>query len=323
MTDLDTDAMQSIGALGAKMARRHSFVRIWDGKTIDKPGVISGLPIDSYHSDCCAGPSISSSGLREIAPPDGCPLKYWDNSYLNPDRAPEEPKDHFSLGKAVHTLLLGEDDFRAIYSVRPTKFKDWRTNDAKEWRESQIKAGKVVLVPEHLEQIEGMANRVANDRTFVDHLRGDIERSIIYQDRTGVWVKARPDSIPADTVIADLKTTADASERGCLNAIKKFGYHQQMALISTAIHEVMGYQVTDHVLLFIEPKRPHAYNIKPLDNQYIWYGKRQNRAALNIFAECLQSGFWPTYYGSGLSASPSDFFEKQIDNEPSIPAEAA
>jgi hypothetical protein len=96
-----------------------------------------------------------------------------------------------------------------------------------------------------------------------------------------------------------------------------------MALAGTAIQEVRDVRITDHVLLFIEAKRPHAYNIKPLDNQYIWYGERQNRAALNIFAECWQSGFWPTYYGSGLTASPSEFFEKQIENEPSIPAEAA
>lgn len=321
--DIDQDKFQSIGSVGDQVIFGHDGEKVYRGGKIAEQGIYRGVPIDVYHSDCCDGPSVSSSFLRAIAPPDGCPLKAWDTFYLNPDRAPEEPKDHFNLGRAVHTLLLGEDGFRDDYAIRPSEFKDWRTNAAKEWRDEQIAAGKAVLVPENLEQIEGMANRVINDQTFIDHLRGRIERTIVYRDRTGVWVKARPDSIPADRIVADLKTTKDASERGCLNAIKTYGYHMQMALIGTALEEVTGERVTDHVLLFIEPKRPYAYNIKPIDNQYIWYGQRQNRAALNIFSECLESGFWPTYYGSGFTASPSDFFEKQIENEPSIPSEAA
>ncbi|MEO3387358.1 PD-(D/E)XK nuclease-like domain-containing protein [Mesorhizobium sp. CAU 1741] len=319
----DVDGITTVGqeALGV-LAGLSSDIR-WAGEVIDRPGIYAGLPIGVYHSDCCAGPSISSSGLREIAPPDGCPLKYWDSSYLNPDRAQQEVKEHFSLGNAVHTLLLGETGFWEKFAVLPEEFPDFKTKAAREWRDETIAAGKMVLRREALEQIEGMANRVANDRTFRDHLDGRVERSIIYQDRTGVWVKARPDCIPDDGYVADLKTTNDASDRGCANAVKTYGYHMQMGLIGTALEAVTGRRVTDHVLLFIEPKRPHAYSIKPLDNQYVWLGKRQNRAALNIFAECIERQFWPTYYGSGITISPSDWLEKQIDNEPSIPSEAA
>ncbi|NTJ67573.1 hypothetical protein G6M50_06315 [Agrobacterium rhizogenes] len=297
--------------------------KLYSGGKITEPGVWARVPMSVYHSDCCDGPSISSSGLRELAPPDGCPIKFWDNSYLNPDRAPEEPKDHFSLGKAVHTLLLGEDGFNDQYVIRPAEYPDYRTKDAREWRDTQIKAGKTVLLPSALEQIEGMADRVAGDRTFVDLLRGDVERSVIFRDpKTGVWVKTRPDSIPSDTVIADLKTTSDASDRGCATSIRKFNYHMQLALAGTALKEVRNIEIRDHVLLFIEVKRPYAYNIKPVDNQYIDFGARQNRAALNVFAECWNTKFWPTYFGSGITVSPSDQFEKMIENEPSIPKAA-
>lgn len=321
--DIDKDAFQSIGNITDKIVSGLGQERAYTGGKITAPGIWKDVPMSVYHSDCCDGPSVSSSVLRGIAPPDGCPMKAWDDFYLNPDRAEQEEKDHFSLGKAVHTLLLGESDFQKAYAVRPKQFDSWRTKDAKDWREATIKLGKTVLVPEMREQLEGMANRVANDRVFLDHLTGRVERTVVYQDkRTGLWVKARPDSIPADTVIADLKTTADASQRGCLNTIKKFNYHMQLALCGTALEEVTHQRVTDYVLLFIEPKRPWAYNIKPVDNQYIWLGARQNRAAMNIFAEGFKTGYWPTYFDSGITASPSDWFEKQIENEPSIPSEA-
>lgn len=321
--DIDTDAFQSVGSIADRIVGNFKTERAYKGGKITASGIYRNVPMEIYHSDCCDGPSISSSGLREIAPPDGCPIKYWDNSYLNPDRAPEETKDHFSLGKAVHTLLLGEDGFRDQFVIRPEEYPDYRTKDARAWRDEQIKAGKTVLLPSALEQIEGMANHVAKDQTFVDLLRGDVERSVIYKDpKTGVWVKTRPDSIPADTVIADLKTTADASDRGCALSIRKFSYHMQLALAGSAIKEVRGTTIRDHVLLFIEPKRPYAYNIKPVDIQYIELGERQNRAALNIFSECWNAGFWPTYYGSGITCSPTDQFEKMIENEPSIPKAA-
>ncbi|WP_230640344.1 PD-(D/E)XK nuclease-like domain-containing protein [Shinella sumterensis] len=321
--DIDTDAFQSIGSIVGKMVDGMKRDIAYQGGKITRNGVYRNVPMSVYHSDCCDGPSISSSGLREIAPPDGCPLKFWDNSYLNPDRAPEEPKDHFNLGKAVHTLLLGEDGFRDEFVIRPEEFPDYKTKAAREWRDAQIAAGKTVLLPSALEQIEGMADRVARDQTFIDLLRGDVERSVIYKDqKTGVWVKTRPDSIPTDNVIADLKTTSDASDRGCALSVRKFNYHMQLALAGTAIREVRGVDIRDHVLLFIEPKRPYAYNIKPIDAQYIELGARQNRAALNAFAECWNSGFWPTYWYSGVTISPTDQFEKMIENEPSIPKAA-
>ena len=295
----------------------------YKGGKISKPGIYKKVPMSVYHSDCCDGPSISSSGLRQLTPPNGCPLKFFDTSYLNPNRAPEEQKDHFNLGRAVHTLLMSEDGFKDDYAIRPLEFGDWRSKASQEWKAAQIAAGKTVLLPSDLVDIQGMAEVIARDRTFSDLLQGRIERSIIWQDKTGVWLKSRPDSIPADGFIADLKTTSDASEIGCQRSTLGYGYHMQMALAVMGLETVSNHRITDHVLLFIETKRPYAYNIKPVDAQLIHLGMRQCRAAINVFAECISKGDWPTYYGSGQTISSPDWFEKQIDREPSIPQEAA
>ncbi|MDO9416988.1 PD-(D/E)XK nuclease-like domain-containing protein [Pararhizobium sp.] len=324
-------AEQSIGDLAAKIVKKAADKvkpgngeREYKGGKISEAGLYRKVPMSVYHSDCCTGPSISSSGLRQLTPPNGAPLKYWDASYLNPNRAPEEEKEHFSIGRAVHTLLLSEDGFRDDYAIRPEKWTDWRTNDAKAWRDAQSAGGKTVLVPSDLVDIEGMAEVIAKDRTFVDLLQGRIERSIVWRDeKTGVWLKSRPDSIPADGFIADLKTTQDASEIGCQRATLSYGYHMQMALAVMGLEAVSKQQITDHVLLFIEGKRPYAYNIKPIDPQLIYLGMRQCRAAIDVFADCWKRQEWPTYYGSGQTLSSPDWFDKQIEREPSIPKEAA
>lgn len=298
--------------------------RVYAGGKITEAGIYRGVPMDIYHSDCCPGASVSSSGLRQLTPPNGCPLKFWDTSYLNPDRVLEETKEHFNVGRAVHTLLLSETGFRDTYVIRPDEWSDWKKQDAQNWRKEQIKLGKTVLVPDDLDNIEGMAERISKDRTFRDLMTGRVERSIVWQDRkTGVWLKSRPDTIPEDGFISDLKTTADASEIGCQRATISYGYHMQMALACMGLEELTARQVTDHVLLFIEVKRPWAYNIKPVDSAFIYNGMRQCRAAIDVFSACWRDKFWPTYYGSGLTLCSPEWFDKQIDREPSIPSEAA
>lgn len=298
--------------------------RTYTGGRITEPGVYAKIPMSVYHSNCCEGPSISSSGLRQLVPPHGCPMKFWQTSYLNPEADEDEIKTHFEVGKAVHSLLLSEDGFRDQYVIRPEEWTDWRTKDAKAWRQEKIDAGKTVLVPDDLETIMGMANRISRDKTFIDLLRGKIERSIIWKDeKTGVWLKSRPDSIPADGFLADLKTTADASDVACQRSVMTYGYHMQLGLAVTGLEAVAQKKVTEHVLLFIETKKPYAYNIKPIDNELIHIGMRQNRAAIDTFAECWRKGEWPTYFGSGITLSSPAWFANQIENEPSIPAEAA
>lgn len=323
VTDIEGSEEQ-IGELVGNIVQTMKTEREYVKGKITEAGIWRKVPMSVYHSDCCVGPSISSSGLRQLTPPNGCPLRYWDSSYLNPNRAPEEQQDYFSIGRAVHTLLLSEDGFRNDFAIRPTEFSDWRSKDAKDWKAKQIAAGKTVLVPDDLTNIQGMAERIAADVAFKELLQGRIERSIVWQDeKSGVWLKSRPDSIPADGFIADLKTTADASEIGCQRSTISYGYHMQLALACMGLEKVTKQRVTDHVLLFIETKRPWAYNIKPIDPQMIDLGLRQLRAAISVFAECLSTGIWPTYYGSGVTLSSPDWFDKQIDREPSIPQEAA
>lgn len=289
----------------------------WTGEKISAPGIYAGLPLEVYHSDCCVGPSISSSGLRTID--SESPAHYWMTSYLNPERIPEERKDYFTLGQAAHMLFLGEQGFRRKFVMRPSKWADWRTADARAWRKEQEAAGFAVLTDDMMAQIRGMAASLAREPLIQQGLlSGEIERSMVWQDlETGVWLKSRPDAIPNDTLIVDLKTTSSAAPQDVRRSIAENGYAIQLALAGEGMRATLGREPAndDFVLVFVEVKPPFCCNVKIVDGEWIDYARRQLRRAIRTFAQCLETGQWPGYADNGRTAYMPSFLKSRLEME--------
>jgi hypothetical protein len=286
-------------------------VTLFNGEPVSTPGVIRGLPIDLYHGDCCAGPSISSSGLRTVF--QASPAHYFADSYLNPEREPPEPKEAFIFGRAAHHLLLGEAEFNRHFVIRPEKIGDqkWNANATvcKEWLNHCLDQGLTVLTPAQIEAIRGMSRGLAeHPMVRAGILNGLIEHSIIWQDKeTGVWLKVRPDAIPtSDLDFSDLKSCADISDDGLEKAIGERGYHVQGALVGMACREVLERPMNSFSLVFSEKTKPHCARVKTLKPADLELGELQVRIALRMFARCLDRGIWP---GPGGEQSDAEFVE--------------
>lgn len=276
---------------------------IAEGEIITEPGIYE-VPISWYHDQCTDGPSISSSGLRKLFQ---SPAHFWLESELNPNRVDPGEKQHFSLGRAAHHLLLGEGEFAKHFAIRPSKWDSWRTNDAKLWRDGMVEAGFTVLTPDDIETVRGMAGLLpwqkgmdycglANAPEFVRNaLGGQIETSLIWKDEdTGIWLKSRPDAIPTDSgIFVDLKTTTEVDDHSLANTVLSFGYQVQAALAGMAAAKVLGVEMTDFAFVFIEKKPPYSVTIKVLSENDIIRGEHQVFAGLRIFKRCLETGVWP------------------------------
>jgi hypothetical protein len=283
------------------------------GEKVTADGVYL-MSSDRYHGDCTAGPGVSSSGLRTIETKS--PAHYFATSYLNPKREDPSGSDHFNIGRAAHTLLLGESGFRTEYAIRPAEFPDWRTNAAKAWRSEQQIAGKTVLTPDQVDAIRNMSESLARHPLIsAGLLQGEVERSLIFKDRTGVWLKSRPDVIPvADGVVVDLKTTTDASPDAIRRAILEHSYAMQGALVGKGLAAVLDMQMTSFVLVFVEKTAPFAVNVVEVDSDWIGYARRQLRRAIDVFARCVETGTWPGYEGERTVYLP-DWLRKRLDED--------
>lgn len=298
----------------------------WTGTQITQPGIYSNIPLELYHNPfICAGttplpasmhfgdlttfgPSISSSGLREIFGEDKSPKHFYarwrGNPAFQPTPEEEEKKRHFVVGRAVHHLLLGERNFAKLFIMQPPEWPDangelkpWRNSRdvCKAWNRARIAEGRSWLTPKEVESIRQMAISVGNHPLAGGFLRGQIERSIFWQDEeTGIWLKARPDSIPTDSHdCADLKTTYSTHWSRLQQSMRQFAYYRQAALVREAFRKVLKINISSFTLVFVEKAPPYnTRDVRP-DEEDLDRGDRANRAAIRTFARCLKSGEWP------------------------------
>lgn len=292
------------------------------GGRIAAPGVYD-LTMARYHSDCCAGPSISNSGLKVLW--DDSPAHYWARSYLNPRRIEEvEERPHFSLGRAAHHLLfLGRKGFDDEFVTRPEQWSDWRTKEARLWREAAIADGKTVITDAELEAITGMARSLA-DHPLVKAgiLDGYVERSLVWRHATGVWLKSRPDCIPNDSGdFADLKTCVSVKTDDLRRTLGAFNYPMQAALTGMASEAVLQRPLQTFSLVFVEKAAPFCVRVITIKPDDIDRGRRQVEAATTLFAECWGAGRWPGPGGEQQDAEYLDvpeYARTSIDNRLSL-----
>lgn len=298
----------------------------YHGREITTPGLYAGLPIERYHSDCCVGPSISSSGLRAIL--SDSPAAYWRTSYLNPAREEREGGKHFDIGQAAHHLILGEGSFAARFVVTPAKApdgRDWNANNlsCKAWLQEQEAAGKTVLKPADVEVIKGVAGLLpwqANcpesglkNSALVQQgaLDGLIERSLIWQ-QDGVWLKVRPDVLPEDAnVIVDLKTTRDITKAH--RSVYEYGYHMQAALVADGMERLLGRVIEATAFVFVQTSPPYPVRVVQIGPHDIAIGRQENARALNLFRRCMASGEWPAGDGDLTEARVPDWYQARLD----------
>ena len=280
---------------------------------ITAPGVYE-LPMDVYHSQCCDGPSVSSSGLRTIEN-DSLKHFYATARGLNPDAPEPEHKPSLDFGKAVHALLF--DDADEIARLVTSPYEAFRTNEAKAWRDEQHEAGRIIVTDDVLARIRGVHTALVDEPGCAELLTaGKPEQSMIWRDaETGIWLKSRPDRLPSDAVLADLKTTKSARPSSLERDIVNYGYHMQLGLAAMGMRALMDVTCTDAWLVFVESAAPHDVTMVRLGDELMDFGERQCRRAIRSLADAIEADEWPGYAIGPRTAHGPDWFHKKMQNE--------
>lgn len=288
--------------------------RTYSGDVPPNDGIYSTVDEAVYHGDLA---SLSSSGARALL---STTPEEFDWNRRN-DRGVNK---NFDYGHVTHKMVLGRGNALALLDPKVCGH-DAKGNVAKqpqstaEWKQAEAMArrqGKIPVAKWDMEKAQTMAGRVFQHRVAGRLLsKGNAEHSIYWHDdATGVRLRCRPDWLTdglGRTICIDYKTSTSANPRQFQRAVQDYGYHQQQAFYEDGLAEI---GLTDVGFLFIVQSKtaPYTVSVCQIEPADVELGRRQNRAAIELFARCTESGRWPAYDGIH-TVSLAGWHTKQIE----------
>lgn len=295
------------------MKRKYKIKNYKEGMKIDKPCIIRNMPNEVYHSH----PALSNSGLKTLI---DCPAKYY-YKYLSGEYEYKE-RPSFKIGKATHCYLLeGRKAFEEIYWHNPyselkkeqliailkadfgydDSIKKYLVSDLMQLLldEKGIEPKQVHLTKTEMNQIVCMVRSANADKKTKNALsqKGESELSIFWQDeKTGVWLKCRPDFMPYDCKnIPDYKTTESANPKNFYRKFIEYSYHIQASMYRMGIKAVTGIEVQNFFFIAQEKEPPYISQIYLNCDELLLYGEKAIYNAIEKYKECVATGLWNTY----------------------------
>lgn len=279
------------------------------GVIIDQPGVYDMDEV-VYFSDPVPAGSLSASGAKLLLPP-SCPALFRhaaDN--------PPKTKRAFDLGHAAHKHVLGVG--AELVAVQAD---NWLTKKAKETAAEARAEGKIPLLAREVAQVEAMAAAIRRNplaAALLNPDRGKPEQSIFWRDETAdIWCRARLDWLPTSgngrLIVADYKTAVSAEPGHLRRAMFNFGYHIQHFWYLDAIRTLGLADDPAFVFIVQEKTPPYLVTVVQFDTESERLGEMRSRLARSIFADCVESQFWPGYSTEIEQVSPPVWLARQYE----------
>jgi hypothetical protein len=246
---------------------------------------IYDISMDEYVADPCEEPSVSTKVVMNVNT--RSPKHAWlDHPRLGKKTSNARRAD---IGSAAHLMLLGGED-RITFG----DWEDWRTKDAKAFRDDCRASGKIPLLQDDRSRLAAMVDKA---RPVVASFgAGKTEQTLIWHDQ-GVWCRSRPDWISDDAlVVFDYKTANNADAHSwAKRTLFSGGYDIQAALVMRGLDVIRGEIQRSFYFVIQEIDPPYECSVVLLGPDAEEHAKQRVFQALGVWRRCLDTDRWPGY----------------------------
>lgn len=255
-----------------------------------------------YHADAgiegdsaSRRPSLSSSIAHVLCTQS--PRHAWAaHPRLNPNYKRSED-EKFDVGNVAHAMILEGVDI-----VEAGEYPDWRTNEAKAWRDDVRARGRIPLLAAQYvavgEMVAALLKQLsehnAEPQLFTE---GRAEVVALWNDDAGVECRARLDWLRDDgQTIDDLKTTSRSAEpQSYARNLFSHGGDIQAAFYVRGIETISNARPRFRWVV-VETYPPYALSVIEPAADVLAVGAAKVRFAVAKWAELLElRGEWPAY----------------------------
>lgn len=264
------------------------------------PGLYPKLPASLYHQRELG---LASKSVLDLVHRSPAHYKAWVDGVADNEETPA-----LIFGSAFHCSLFEPDRFLVDYALEPD-FGDLRAVTGRTTSE-QAKANKdrrdewrvnhqntiALSVADH-NTILGMTKAVSNHSLVSRMIRdGEPELTLRWKDEeTGLQCKSRTDYyVEKLAMVADVKTTMDASYEAFRKSIAKYRYYVQDAMYRRGF-SALGKPLKHFIFIACEKTPPYAIATFTLNMDGVALGNEHATKDMLKLSACLRTNDWPGY----------------------------
>lgn len=205
---------------------------------------------------------------------------HYKHSVDNPEQT-----DPMRFGRAIHSFILEGSP------VTVCPFEDFRTKEAREWRDSHT---DYVKRSEYNELVE-MRDAINDHPTLKLLLNSGEPEKIFTSDIDGVPVKCKVDwYCPKQNIVLDLKSTNDASASAFAYSVRKYRYDVQDVFYCDIIEQATGKRPR-FIFIALEKTAPHGVALYEIDEESKEMARLEYLENLETWKHCHDAGEFPGY----------------------------
>lgn len=211
-----------------------------------------------------------------------------------------ESTEDMNIGSLLdHKVLL--TDYR--YTTSP--FDDFRTKEARAWRDEQRERGVTVFKHDEIETVEAMVRSVWRHPVASNLLRKGKSQVGLFAphgdvDRKGL-VDFVPDNVP---FLVDLKKVRDGSPHGFRRQIGQLRYDVQAAYYRDLWRDLTG-ETRNWAWVCVEAEAPYAVSVYRLDDESLDKASLTWKKWIADYVACEDSNEWPSYNAGEMATIQS------------------
>lgn len=230
---------------------------------------------------------ISASDLKNFLK---SPKYFYYQKYTK--KKDGEEARHFTLGSALHEVILQPKLFKTNYVVYPDcNLKNKGEREKLEIFKELHKPKKVIMQGE-MDMIMKLSIESTKKTTLVDLIRDSYRELSCYtrDEKTGIKVRLRPDSYNRKkNTITDLKSCVDSSKKEFKSSVYSYGYSLSGAFYMDFLN------VENYIFCALEKQEPHQVSLYALSDIMIEHGREQYRMALDLMKWSIDNNYWCDY----------------------------
>jgi hypothetical protein len=249
------------------------------------PALVAELSESTYH----AAPGVSNSQLKEFR---------RSPAHFRATIGKDSRTAAKAFGRLLHMAALEPERLAESIAVEPRIDRRTKVGKAEAAKFAEENAGKEIVSAWDAAMLHGIGRSLAEHGAARELIRatGLHEVSAFCRhEETGLLLRSRFDIMPHESdILADLKSTEDASREAFAKSIHDFRYYVQAPFyLDNATR--CGRERSRFIFIACEKEPPYAVAVWELDAESIEIGREEYQAQLKLFAECVEFDSWPAY----------------------------